>query len=71
MYRKKWGPFNPMLRFDSAIARLYVSQFQGKPPNTRKMEHMMPWPIEEQQEATMEDVAMLLNGIAKAGKKNG
>jgi len=53
-----------MLRFDSSLARLYISQGQN-----RKMEDFMPWPIEEEKVADINDVARFLSGVAAAGKK--
>jgi hypothetical protein len=56
-----------MMRFDAAIARLYVSMYQGRPPNKRNVTDMMPWPREEEEEATLQD---LFNVIQTAAAKN-
>lgn len=45
-YRKKYGPFNPMLRIDAAVARL--SQFIAATKGAkREVADFMPWPVLE------------------------
>ena len=54
LYREKYGPFNPMLRTDAAIARVGCATAGGK------MTDWMPWPREEEREASIEDVYAIL-----------
>lgn len=54
-YRKKYGPLNPMLRNDAAIARLsvLVAAVNG---HKRKASDFMPWP--EQQTESIDDIEL-------------
>ena len=62
-YAKLNGPLNPMLRFDAAVARLCVIWGGGK------VKDHMPWPQEEEREATIEDVFAILKSARKPEKK--
>ena len=59
IYREKYGPFNPMLRADAAMARVGCAMAGGN------MSDFMPWPKEEEQEATLEGVMAVLNAARK------
>lgn len=59
------GPLNPMLRNDSAIARLGVRML-GK---GAKMEHFMPWPKREEPEENPLVIFEKLRAIAAQNRK--
>jgi hypothetical protein len=53
-----------MLRFDAAIARHAMTQVRNG-----KMRDFMPWPREEEVEATEDNIAALLTSVAARNKK--
>ena len=64
-YRNKHGPFNVAFRTELAIARA-VSPFLK---NVKPRDFMI-WPIEEPQEASVEDVFAMFRGLVPR-KKDG
>lgn len=61
-FRQKHGPLNPLHRFDAAIARAVAPFVKGD----KKL--LMPWPKEDEQAASLEDVMGILKFSAKAKK---
>lgn len=58
-YRKKNGPLNLAVRFDSAIARFGMTQVKGG-----KWNYFAPWPEEQEPEATPEALATMFKSLA-------
>lgn len=57
------GPLNPMLRFDSAIARVAAPFFKNAKPAD-----LMVWPREQEREATPQEIFAVLMNSAKRNK---
>ena len=57
-YRKRYGPLNPILRNDAAIARMAIRMAGGK------MEDYMPWPKQEVKELTFDELVGKIRGVA-------
>lgn len=66
-YAEEMGPLNAAVRMEWAVAR-GVLPFLSK---QAKFRDFAPFPKEPEQEASIDDVARLLTGIAKMGKKDG
>ena len=61
-YAEVYGPLNPILRSDFALARLCAMWGNGKPKS------YMPWPKEPEKEASIEDAfAVLKNARRNSG----
>ena len=59
LYRDKYGPFNLALRQDAAIARAMTRVVGGR------VRDFMPWPQEQEQEATLEGLMSILRSARK------
>jgi hypothetical protein len=57
-YRERYGPLNPMLRNDAAIARM-ASAMTGA-----KMEAFMPWPRQRAAEPSFDELVNKIRGVA-------
>lgn len=64
-YAEEMGPLNASVRMEWAIAR-GVMPFLSR---QAKFRDMTPFPREPEKEASIDDVARFLSGIAKAGQK--
>jgi hypothetical protein len=66
LFRRKNGPLNPMLRFDSAVARAGALFLKDRDPK-----HLMPFPRDEEDEAiaTLDDFMSILKAAKKPEKK--
>lgn len=60
-YIEIYGPVNPIMRNDAAVARLAVAYTGGK------MEAFMPWPKEPEREVTVDET---MNVVMSAFNKN-
>lgn len=61
-YIEIYGPVNPIMRNDAAVARLGVSM------SGAKMESFMPWPKQPEQEVTVEGAMKVLMGAFAKNK---
>ncbi|UHQ21884.1 hypothetical protein LVB77_14540 [Lysobacter sp. 5GHs7-4] len=66
-YRAKRGPLNPMLRTDAAFGRLsvllsQVHQLKHQSGRPLGMADFVPYASDEEEEASMEELAALLTG---------
>lgn len=62
-YREQYGPFNPAIRTDAAVGRAIAYMRGGK------VSDYMPWPKEEEPEATIDGVFGLLKSAADSNKR--
>jgi hypothetical protein len=68
-YRRKWGPFNQMIRIEGAIARAVSPFLKGD------KSFLLPWPKEpepdEEEVATLQGVMAILKSSAARSRKPG
>jgi len=64
LFREKYGPMNPTIRTDAAIARLSACLIPKTSPKD-----FMPWPKEPEPEATLDDLMAILKASSKPKKE--
>jgi hypothetical protein len=67
-FERIYGPVNPLLRLDAAVARA-VAPFLKR--DARVREYLMPWPkepVEEESPASVEQVMQLLSAVRRGSK---
>ena len=57
-YIEIYGPVNPIMRNDAAVARLAVAHTGAK------MDAFMPWPKEPAKEVSFDEIAGMIRGAA-------
>lgn len=66
LFEAKNGPLHESIRFEGAIARAVAPFLQNVRP-----EQLMPWPVQKEEEASLEGAFKLIAGVTKtkAGRK--